>query len=94
MLKYREQHRISVPDQVSSPKHRVTQVTSSSQVAEVTQVDRASAHLFAKILCKPLAGVTNHTQVMIVGAKRDAPPRPVEEVEPKTTRTKKGRKGA
>jgi rod shape-determining protein MreC len=63
-------------------------------VAEVTQVDRASAHLFAKILCKPLAGVASHAQVMLVSAKRDLPPRPVEETEPKAKRDKKGRKGA
>jgi rod shape-determining protein MreC len=62
-------------------------------VAEVTQVDRASAHLFAKILCKPLAGVASHTQVMLVSANRDVPPRPVEEPAPKAARAKKGGKG-
>ncbi len=63
-------------------------------VAEVTQLDRASAHLFAKILCKPVAGVASHAQVMLVSARRDVPPRPVEAPEPKAKRDKKGKKSA
>lgn len=59
-------------------------------VAEVTQVDRASAHLFARILCKPLAGVANHAQVMLVSAQRNLPPRPAAEAEHKSARPKKG----
>jgi rod shape-determining protein MreC len=62
-------------------------------VAEVMLVDNTRTHLFARILCKPLAGVTNHTQVMLVSTRRDLPPRPADDVKSKTTRAKKGGKG-
>ena len=36
-------------------------------VAEVTQVERNTAFLFANITCKPLAGVNAHAQVLVLG---------------------------
>lgn len=60
-------------------------------VARVSQVERNAAQLFARITCTPLAGVTSHTQVLIVTGQREAPPRPAEEQRP--ARPKKPRKG-
>jgi len=60
-------------------------------VAEVANVERSAAQLFARIICKPLAGVANHTHLLIVLGRPEVPPRPVEEQ--KAARPKKGRKG-
>ena len=48
-------------------------------VAQVTSVERNASFLFAKILCKPRAGVNNHTQVLIVHAHHTLRERPPEE---------------
>jgi len=63
-------------------------------VAQVGNVERNGAFLFARIICKPLAGVTHHTQVLVVHAPRAAPERPVEDEKaiPKQP-AKKGRRG-
>jgi len=61
-------------------------------VAEVTTVDRNSAAMFAKITCKPLGGVANHTRVFVLHAKLDTPERPPEEVD-KPVKARKGRRG-
>src|SRR3972149_4605496 len=42
-------------------------------VAEVSNVERNAAFLFARITCKPLAGVNSHAQVLIVSAEPDMP---------------------
>jgi rod shape-determining protein MreC len=47
-------------------------------VAEVTQVDRNTAYLFASIAGKPLAGVNAGTQVLVLGPLPTLPERPVE----------------
>jgi len=61
-------------------------------VAEVTDVERNSASLFARIRCKPLAGVNNFGQVLVVRRQNsDAPERPAEE--PKPRRGKKAKRG-
>jgi rod shape-determining protein MreC len=60
-------------------------------VAEVANVERNAAQLFAKITCKPLAGVANRSQLLIVVGRQEVPPRPVEEQ--KSPRAKRGRKG-
>ncbi len=59
-------------------------------VAEVTQVERNTAYLFAGITCKPLAGVNAGTQVLVLGPLPALPERPAESpaVAPKK---KKGR---
>ena len=48
-------------------------------VAQVSNVERNAAFLFARIICKPLAGVTSHAQVLVVHAQRAVPERPAEE---------------
>jgi len=60
-------------------------------VAEVANVERNAAQLFAKIICKPVAGVASRTQLLIVVGQPELPPRPVEEQ--KSPRPKRGRKG-
>jgi len=60
-------------------------------VAEVANVERNAAQLFARITCRPLAGVASHTQLLVVIGRPDVPPRPVEE--PKPPRPKRARKG-
>jgi rod shape-determining protein MreC len=60
-------------------------------VAVVSEVERNAAHLFARISCTPLAGVANHTQLLVVVGQPEVPPRPAEEV--KTPRPRKSRKG-
>ncbi len=47
-------------------------------VAEVTKVERNTALLFANITCKPVAGVNNHAQVLVLGPMSAAPDRPEE----------------
>ena len=61
-------------------------------VAEVTNVERNAAYLFARIVCKPLAGVTSHSQVLVLNWENKAPERPVDETKP--ARAKKSRRGS
>ena len=64
-------------------------------VAEVVNVERNAAFLFARIFCKPLAGVNSHRQVLLVEAQQSAPERPAveEEKAPRQPATRKGRRG-
>lgn len=62
-------------------------------VAQVATVERNAAFLFARIICKPLAGVNNHKQVLVVHAGLAAPERPPEE-EKRAPAPKKSRRGA
>ena len=59
-------------------------------VAEITNVERNTTYPFARITCKPLAGVNNYGQVLIVGRESSHPGRPAEE--PKPARGKKDRR--
>ena len=61
-------------------------------VAQIVNVERNAAFLFARIVCKPLAGVTNHKQVLVVHADQPMPERPAEEDKP-LPGPKKGRRG-
>lgn len=61
-------------------------------VAEIANVERNAAYLFARIYCRPLAGVNSYTQVLVVGAARPIPERPPEEAPP-PARPKKSRRG-
>jgi len=60
-------------------------------VAEVSNVERNAAFLFARITCKPLAGVASHGQVLVLNWDNKAPERPAEEA--KTARVRKSRRG-
>ena len=48
-------------------------------VAQIVNVERNAAFLFARIICKPLAGVNNHKQVLVVHAEQALPERPAEQ---------------
>lgn len=61
-------------------------------VAQIVSVERDAAFLFARILCKPVAGVSNHKQVLVVHADQKIPERPAAE-EKKPAPAKKGRRG-
>ena len=60
-------------------------------VARVTNVERSADQIFARITCTPLAGVANHTHLLVVSGSRELPPRPVGEK--KKARGKQPRKG-
>jgi rod shape-determining protein MreC len=60
-------------------------------VADVANVERNAAYLFARIMCKPLAGVASNAHVLITSVEREIPERPPEEE--KAVRPKKSRKG-
>jgi len=57
-------------------------------VAVVVDVERNPAELFARIICKPLAGVANHTQVLILDIDNTTPPRPPQEENPDSVKKK------
>jgi rod shape-determining protein MreC len=64
-------------------------------VAQVMNVERNAAYLFARIICKPLAGVNNHKQVLVVHAEQTVPERPAEQPEKvEKPAGKKGRRAA
>lgn len=60
-------------------------------VAEVVSVEVSPSSTFAKVICRPLGGVGNHTRVFIVHGSEALPPRPPEDAE-KAPRGRKGRK--
>jgi rod shape-determining protein MreC len=60
-------------------------------VADVTNVERNAAYLFARITCRPLGGIGRNAHVLIVSAERQLPERPPEEEPP--ARPKKSRRG-
>ena len=51
-------------------------------VAVISGIERNPANLFARILCRPLAGVANHTQVLVLDWQSTAPPLPATEDPP------------
>jgi len=48
-------------------------------VARVVQVESNANGVFGRIVCQPLAGIQNHTQLLILMTPPDMPPRPPEE---------------
>jgi rod shape-determining protein MreC len=62
-------------------------------VAEVSNVERNAAYRFATITCKPLAGVTSHSQVLVLNWENKLPERPAEETKA-PMRAKKPRRGS
>jgi len=59
-------------------------------VAKITNIERNAAYPFARIVCKPLAGISSHRHLLILKWENKLPPRPPEEVAP--VRAKKSRK--
>ncbi|HSQ04298.1 MAG TPA: rod shape-determining protein MreC [Burkholderiales bacterium] len=62
-------------------------------VAEIANVERNAAYLFARISCRPVAGVNSNNHVLIVQGMRPPPERPKEEPAP-APRSRKSRKAA
>jgi rod shape-determining protein MreC len=62
-------------------------------VAQVSNVERNAAFLFARITCKPTAGVNSHRQVLVVHAEKPAAERPPEEKPAPPRGSKKGKRG-
>jgi rod shape-determining protein MreC len=59
-------------------------------VAVVSNVERNAAYLFARITCKPLAGVASHGQVLVLNWENPVPPRPAEEQKPAPVKKRRG----
>lgn len=47
-------------------------------VAQVLSVDRETGQIFARVICKPLAGVEKSSHILILGRAAALPPRPEE----------------
>jgi rod shape-determining protein MreC len=60
-------------------------------VAEVIDIDRDTGQMFARITCKPLAGVDRSQFLLVLGREAALPPRPEEPAEIESA--KKGRRG-
>lgn len=63
-------------------------------VAQISNVERNAAYLFARITAGPLAGVNANTQVLIVGATRALPERPPDAPPPAPQKKKPRRTAA
>jgi rod shape-determining protein MreC len=61
-------------------------------VAQVVNVERNAAFLFARITCKPTAGVNSHRQVLVVHADKPVAERPADPPPPAARPTKKGKR--
>jgi len=62
-------------------------------VAQVVSVERETGQIFARVLCRPLAGVDKSPQVLILGhAAASARPRPEEPAESDAPRKGRGRR--
>ncbi|NVD70384.1 rod shape-determining protein MreC [Duganella sp. BJB1802] len=48
-------------------------------VARVSQVENSAAGSFGGVVCQPLAGISNHTQLLILMSTPEMPPRPPDE---------------
>ncbi len=61
-------------------------------VAQVAAVERETGQIFARVTCKPLAGVERSTQVLILGQAVAAQPRPEEPAEKDAPRKGRARR--
>ena len=61
-------------------------------VAVVASVERDTGQIFARVTCKPLAGVDVSGQLLILGQAAAAPPRPEEPAETDAPRKSRGRR--
>jgi rod shape-determining protein MreC len=61
-------------------------------VAQVVSVERETGQSFARVTCKPLAGIDNSAQVLILGSATSAPPRPEEPADVAAPRKSRGRR--
>jgi rod shape-determining protein MreC len=63
-------------------------------VAEIVDIQRDTGQMFARIVCKPLAGVDRSQFLLVVGREAALPPRPEEPAEVDAAKkSRKGRRG-
>ncbi len=63
-------------------------------VAEVIDIDRDTGQMFARIACKPLAGVDRSQFLLVLGRESALPPRPEEPAEAEAAKkSRRGRRG-
>ena len=62
-------------------------------VAQVASVERETGQMFARVTCKPLAGVDASLHVLILGTAAAAMPRPEEPAEADAPRKGRRRRG-
>ena len=62
-------------------------------VASVTRIERDAEHSFARVVCKPAAGVDRGRFVLVLTNESKAPPRPEEAQPGKERRSDKSRRG-
>jgi rod shape-determining protein MreC len=62
-------------------------------VAQVASVERETGQMFARVTCKPLAGVDASQHVLILGNAAAAMPRPEEPAEADAPRKGRRRRG-
>jgi rod shape-determining protein MreC len=62
-------------------------------VAQVTSVERETGQMFARVTCKPLAGVDTSLQLLILGSASVTMPRPEEPAEADAPRKGRRRRG-
>jgi rod shape-determining protein MreC len=63
-------------------------------VAEVVDIDRDSGQMFARIVCRPLAGIDRSQFLLVLGREAALPPRPEEPAEVDAgKKVRKGRRG-
>jgi hypothetical protein len=58
----------------------------------VVSVERETGQSFAHVTCRPLAGIDNSAQVLILASTASAPPRPEEPADPAAPRKGRGRR--
>jgi hypothetical protein len=58
----------------------------------VVSVERETGQSFAHVTCKPLAGIDNSAQVLILGSTAAVPPRPEEPADTQAPRKGRGRR--
>jgi rod shape-determining protein MreC len=61
-------------------------------VAQVVSVERETGQSFARVTCKPLAGIDTSAQVLILGSTAAVPPRPDEPADTAAPRKGRGRR--
>jgi len=61
-------------------------------VAQVVSVERETGQIFARVTCKPLAGVERSPLVLILGRAAALAPRPAEPAAPAAPRKGRGRR--
>jgi rod shape-determining protein MreC len=60
-------------------------------VAEVVDIDRETGQMFARVVCRPLAGVDRSQFLLVLGSEAALPPRPTEPADAEAVRKGRGK---